>query len=378
MVIATGSELTTYQFTGPRALPIEEARSRPTAYHDRYGRTCYEQLGRHPHDIITALACEDGTGDIVVGHVSGLLQKCRVSAGRGKRPEIRSISRFSHARQAVQALDTSRSGLLACASAHNGGTVSLYQISSPWQEPYSWRINRKPWSIKLDPANKSPRWLALGQSGPSPLLIYPLGEDGTAVDTDEPIRLLGNEWSTAVYGFASPPPSSHIGHASQVIVSAWYDGYARIHDLRQPSRQPVMALEDPYADVPLYSVACGGGAGCTVAAGTARHGLVRLWDVRSARSDNKAGSSIFGPGKDSSPVYGLYMEHDRLFGVTDRRAWMLEFGRDSSVHPRRDEGYARDYGYRSNGYGRAGQQQREDDRNVYFYRHAEMKLARAG
>lgn len=382
MVISSGSELTTYTFAGSRALPVEEACARPQAFRDRYGRTCHEQLGRHPHDIITALACEEGTGDIVVGHVSGLLQKCRITAQRGRRPEILSTSRYSHSRCAVQALDTTKSGLLACVSSQKGGAVSLYKLASPWQEPNTWNLLNKPWSLKLEPSSKTPHWLAVGQSGPSPLLVYALGEDGSPSDKDDPIRLLGNEWSTAVYGFASPPSTSNIGHASQVLVSAWYDGYVRVHDLRRPSRQAVLSLEDPYADVPLYSVACGGGAGCTIVAGTARHGLVRVWDLRAARSDKTSGSSLFGPGKDSSPVYGLYMEHDRLFAVTDRRAWMLEFGQsgatDRTQNQKQRNHALNGYGYKY-GQGRRGAQQQaaDDASGVYYYRHAEMRLVRA-
>ena len=376
MIIASGSDLTTYTFAGNKALPVEEARSRSVIMRDRYGRTCYEQLGRHRHDIITAMACEDDTGDVIVGHVTGLLQKCRITSDKGKRPEMRSISRYTHSPHAIQALDISKSGLMACVTADKGGTVSLYKLASPWLEPYTWKLRNKPWSMMLDPSGKSPRWLAVGQSGHSPLLVYELGEDGLPTSTEDPIHLLGNEWSTAVYGFTSPPPTSPIGNAAHIIVSAWYDGYARLHDLRRPSRQPVLTLEDPFADVPLYSVACGGGAGCTVAAGTARHGLVRLWDIRSAKDDIKSGSSLFGPGKDNSPVYGLHMEHDRLFGVTDKRAWMLEFGQPTPSIWKQpvDRGYS----YRNGRQCGRSQQQESTASDVYYYRHAEMRLAKVG
>ena len=122
MIIANGVDLTTYAFSGHRALPTEEARSRQMVTRDRYGRSCYEQLGRHQHDIITALACDNATGDVIVGHVSGLLQKCRITVDQHKRPQIQSISRYTHARRPVQALDTSVSGLMVSVMGDKGGS----------------------------------------------------------------------------------------------------------------------------------------------------------------------------------------------------------------------------------------------------------------
>lgn len=326
LVVAGGSSLSTFIFPGHSAKPVEEIYVRPTTHRDSSGRIHSHSLGRTPTDDITSIACIEGTGEFVLAHVSGLLQRCKIEGSQGERPRLRSVCRYGNSKRIIQAVSASKAGLLASVASHHGGTISLHKVFSPWQDPITWRTKQKPWTLLLDPGSTRPRWLALGESGSMPCQMYELTEAGVPVDKDQPISLLGNSCSTAVYDFTSPPPASPLGHASQTIISGWYDGTVRIHDLRRQSRMPVLMMYDPFADVPVYSVACGGGAGYTVAAGTARHGLVRTWDVRKAKDDVKAGTSIFGPGRDASPVYGLQMEHDRLFGVTDRRAWMMSFG----------------------------------------------------
>jgi len=77
----------------------------------------------------------------------------------------------------------------------------------------------------------------------------------------------------------------------------------------------------------VYSVAQGGGASAHVLAGSSRHGIVRVWDVRQP----KAGWSAFSPGKDASPVYAMAMEASRVFGVTEARTFVLDF--DPAVRP---------------------------------------------
>ena len=346
-------------------MPVEESHIHATRYQGSDGRRRSRWLGRNETDIITALTCLEGTGDIVLGHHSGLLQRCRVVRGTRGQMEYQSISRFAHSRHSVQALSAHQSGLLACATPQSGGgVIALYPTKSPWLEPYSWRIETKPWTLHLEPGANRPAWLAVGQSGYQPLATYMLGEDGEPMDADKPVSLLGNERPTSVYSFVSPPPRSPLGHASNTLISGYYDGMVRIHDFRRPSRLPVLSLEDPFADVAIYSVACGGGAGYTVAAGTSMHGVVRVWDVRKAESNRRSGVSFFGPGKDRSPVYNLVMGHDRLFGVTDSRAWMLEFHGDPH---RRIETVRYNRGYNI-----------APAPTLSYYTHTDMKLLKAG
>lgn len=386
LIVAGGSSLSTFTFPGHAAQPVEETYLRPSSYRDSNGRLLNDWIGRTATDDVTSIACIEGTGDFILSHVSGLLQKCRVEQpSAGGRPYVRSLCRYTHSKRTIQAIDCSKSGLLASVASHRGGIVSLYRTASPWLEATTWRVTQKPWSVLLDPSVTRPRWLAVGEAGPSPCHLYELGQDGLPVNRDDPTSLLGNSSSTAVYGFASPPQGSPLGDSGQTIISGWYDGYVRIHDLRQPSRMPTISMTDSFADSPIYSVDGGGGAGYTVVGGTARHGLIRVWDVRKASENTKTGTSIFGPGKDSSPVYGLQMEHDRLFGVTDRRAWMMKFGEPSTRKQNSDPEPGRTYTeHRSHNerhhqslprFSRSRIASR-DSRQLSYYRHSDMSLRR--
>ena len=57
------------------------------------------------------------------------------------------------------------------------------------------------------------------------------------------------------------------------------------------------------------------------AGGGARHGTVAMFDVRAPKS----GWSCFSPEGRGSPVYKLVGEGGRLWGVTEKRAFVLAF-----------------------------------------------------
>lgn len=183
-----------------------------------------------------------------------------------------------------------------------------------------------------------------------------------------------NLQSTAVYGLCAPPPSFPSGSLpGQVLISGWFDGFVRIYDLRSSKRTvsrasldegttphlaPVLSLSDPWSLEPLYAVSAGGSSGSHIAAGSARHSVISFWDVRSPttsssssqpannsyhgwnnasdsmpRNDSSAksgvvasGWSVHGPGNDSSPVYDVIMESSRVWGVTQSRAFVYDFG----------------------------------------------------
>lgn len=58
-----------------------------------------------------------------------------------------------------------------------------------------------------------------------------------------------------------------------------------------------------------------------IAGGGARHGTVCLFDIRYP----KKGWSIFSPGGKGSPVYSLKGEGGKIWGVTEKRAFVLAF-----------------------------------------------------
>lgn len=376
MLVGGGTAISTLKFSHIGGPPDTEVYLESGRY--RRGQPRISQngwIGRSPTDAITGIAPLEGTGTFVVSHLFGLLQKCTIENTHG-RPNIRSLSRYSHPKRIIQAIDASASGLFASITSQRDSSISLYHHARPWQEPFVWDISSKAWTVKMD-QSKSPAWLALGHSSFTPFSIYTLGQDGLPINVAKPTQLLGNKSSTSVYGIATPPPTSPLGGSSNTIVSAWYDGTVRIHDLRRASRQPILELVDPLGDAPLYSVACGGGSGCTVAAGTARHSLVRLWDIRFAHKDKSSGLSVFGPGKDNSPVYSLFMDHDRIFAATDKRVFMLEFGHleDRYIEQRQDAVYGRQT-TQWNSY-HSSQMLRPRKPELWYYRHSDMQLRQA-
>jgi hypothetical protein len=58
-----------------------------------------------------------------------------------------------------------------------------------------------------------------------------------------------------------------------------------------------------------------------IAGGGARHGTVCLFDIRYP----KKGWSVFSPGGKGSPVYSLKGEGGKIWGVTEKRAFVLAF-----------------------------------------------------
>jgi WD40 repeat protein len=184
--------------------------------------------------------------------------------------------------------------------------------------------------------------------------------------TTDPDNLL----SSAVYGLTQAPLSSPWGSSPQVIASGWFDGRARIYDLRCATRSPtpseftslslsslslsndpashssrpkytatgtplltpVLVMADRWSTEPIYSLSSGGGSGAHLAAGTARHSVVSFWDVRAP----KDGWSVHAPGNDRSPVFNVHLESSRLFGVTELRGFTYDFVSSHFPDPRRD------------------------------------------
>ncbi|WVQ98540.1 hypothetical protein IAU59_005666 [Kwoniella sp. CBS 9459] len=172
---------------------------------------------------------------------------------------------------------------------------------------------------------------------------------------------------------ASTPSSSHspsgsgldvlsTNHHPSTLLSAWYDSHLRLHDLRSSSRLPASSYMDPYtwADGSAFYSTCFLG-GHYIAGGGARHGTVSIFDIRKndrpitktrvedrlidadqngnadgdafrmARQQHGAstrprpGWSCFSPGGKGSPVYKLQGEGGRIWGVTERRLFLLSF-----------------------------------------------------
>ncbi|KAG2338505.1 hypothetical protein BDR05DRAFT_918494 [Suillus weaverae] len=228
----------------------------------------------------------------------------------------------------VESLTCSDDMLLSLSSF---GTAGLCNLSSNSPLVSAINLDCRSWCSFICMKSSTP-FTAFGTTSPNPLVVHAVDPSSLS---PAPFAILHptRERSTAVYDITDAPPSAPWGSSKQVIVSGWYDGAVQVHDMRSGWRdfgvtgtpaplRPMLTLRDPWSDEPIYSVSCGGGSSSVVAAGTARHSVVAFWDVRRPTE----GWSVHAPGNDSSPVYSLILESSRVFGVTQSRPFVLDFG----------------------------------------------------
>jgi hypothetical protein len=372
LVVAAGSDLYSYVFEPPRA-GNEAPRVRfECLYHLR-------EPGAPRLDVTGAAFVPDG-GDnqtICMGFEDGILELVTLPSPPAAEKELvvpsdcRSpleidagdlIESLCSCSSDILSLSLSgRATFLSLASSlpsSSSSSSSLSSNSSLSAFPYTTlELDGRGWSSHLNSSASTP-YAAFGTSSPTPLVLHALVSDGFS---RTPLAILGagnnvSSRQSAVYGITRTPSGAPWGGEDQVIVSGWYDGLVRVHDLRTPSYSapgedasfdPVLKLYDPWSTEPIYSVAAGGGSGSHIAAGSARHSVVSFWDVRASASallpspavdasslapsplsdaNRKHGFSIHGPGNDPSPVYSLILESSRLFAATQSRAFVYDFG----------------------------------------------------
>ncbi|KAI9573615.1 hypothetical protein HD554DRAFT_2202280 [Boletus coccyginus] len=234
-----------------------------------------------------------------------------------------------HGTNVVQSISCSSRTLL---SLSQWGSVILTNLASDSLSSTSVDLGTRSWTSHLCKSSSS-SYAVFGTTSSSPLSLHYIAPHGFS-----PTPRTAPQQCTAV---TCAPPSSPLGPSEQIVISGWYDGSVRIYDLRvphhsqrlptpssasslssPPSLLPVLTLRDPWSPEPIYAVSCGGGSASFVTAGTARHSVVAFWDVRQPSQ----GWSVHTPGNDSSPVYSIILESSRLFGATQSRPFVYDFG----------------------------------------------------
>lgn len=299
------------------------------------------RMGRAATDDLTGVMAVPGTCDVVIGSLSGTLRRVRM-----EQDETRSIATYAsptmggNAKMAIEALSAT-SELIATAStarlgarrgASSGeagaentrgtGTVSLYALKSPWQAPYSLSVSTKPWSVHI----LSNTTLAVGHSGHTPLSTFALRPSG--IDELSRRDYTGPPFKSAVYAFAPYPAFSP---RDDLILTGWYDGVVRLYDIRQSTSTAAIELGDAWSADAVYSLASSPSLSHQVTVGTARHSSIKLGDLRRPVSADTASgyaglhTTIYAAA-DQSPIYSVACDGKaRVFGVTERRAFMLDF-----------------------------------------------------
>lgn len=292
-------------------------------------------------DVTSMAFVDDNEEDrtVCVGFDDGCVEHLRLplhdSSNLRRRVTVRRAPHaalHSHGRGAIESVSHSRNSLLSLSS---WGSVAFNDLSSPSVSPTTLELQARSWTSHLCMTASTP-YAAFGTTNTehsSPILLHYITPSSLS-----PVASLTLDSSkhrkSAVYGITRPPPSSPLGSSDQVIVSGWYDGGVRVHDLRACERGvssgngtgsallPALELRDPWTPEPVYCVSCGGGSASFIAAGTARHSVVAFWDIRHPAK----GWSVYAPGNDPSPIYSIILESSRLFGATQSRPFVYDFG----------------------------------------------------
>lgn len=262
-------------------------------------------------DIVGAI--EMPNDEVVIAQYDGTLQRFSL----GSNGSLKSIAHYAHPKRSnLHTLSVGSEGELIT-TITSSGLVSTFKTKSPWIPPNTFEIKDRAWSsMTISRHPHLPPAVYIGITGG--VAIHSLEFSGSA-----PMRFLtGPDLPSRSSPYDMTFPSQPSAHHPSLLLSSWYDSYLRLHDLRTSSSSPVLEFFDPWqwADgSAVYSTTFL--AENHIAGGGARHGSVCLFDIRQP----KTGWSIFSPGGKGSPVYALKGEGGRLWGVTEKRAFVLAF-----------------------------------------------------
>ena len=318
LIVTSRTHVDSYTFHSPR-IPTHSPQIRTEASLELGG-------GGAMADVITSIAPahdQDGA-EFYIGLASGNVARMSVNTNGSGTLHLPTSIEAIHSGDSVLALSSKRDILLGVsqngiATVSNAGSAETSDLKT------------RAWTCHLSNDHAT-----FGLTSKSPLIVHTIQPSGISKQPTYILDLTSQDThsKSAVFGVCGTPPSTTWG-SDQVLVSGWYNGSVNIHDLRTstglrdpsspsstPHLLPVLTFVEPSVD-PIYCVATGGGSSNYIAAGLARHGMVAFWDVRGRRS---AGWSVYAPGNDSSPVYSLVLESSRLFGVSQARPFVYDFG----------------------------------------------------
>ncbi|KAF7346488.1 F-box domain-containing protein [Mycena sanguinolenta] len=312
LIVGAGNVIYSYTFglsTNGEAPPIVmEGSCALITLHDR--RSCITALTFIPDGGLDQTLC--------VGFQDGSFERILISS-RSKHQTNTTLHVHRQAahplrlpdKDFLESLSSSRTSLL---SLSGSGQATFSDIETPTLTS-TIVLGVRSWASRLCMESTSP-YAAFGTSlRATPLTIHSITSDALS------------QFPSAILGQAQPGRRGSAyqdGTMEQSLstISALPLGVAPPTTGYRPLLRPVLTLDNSWSMEPIYSVSSGGGSGSYVAAGWARHSLVSMWDVRSPIG----GLSVHAPLNDPSPVYSLILESSRLFGVTQSRPFVLDFG----------------------------------------------------
>lgn len=292
----------------------------------------------HPNRDITALVAAPGGSTeadrtIFVGYSDGAVERLVLSDSPNscQLSYIRAAwERYDLQCGLIESLSLSSSHLL---SVSWNGAVTFLSLNLAEPSHTVLDLDHRSWCGYLSTHASSP-FAAFGVTAVQALPIYNVLPSHIAPQPSLFLEAKSNvDRPSAAYAIMPSPTSSPWGSSDQVIVSGWFDGVVRVHDLRASARSPsqgtlpprllpVLTLEDPWSAQPIYSLCNGGGSGAHIVAGSARHSVLAFWDVRAASK----GWCVHAPGNDPSPVYSIVTDGPRVFGANESQGFVFDFG----------------------------------------------------
>lgn len=254
---------------------------------------------------ISAIATTKISDEILLGFVDGRIQLVKLPGSSSKygRPQIlQSASPLGN--MCVEAMDFDHS---------TGATLSAFRNGQVKVNQASFDLDARPWCSRFIQAGCI---TASGCKSKMPLVIHDFGQAKPRV-----VRTYSKESSevSSVYAIRNMTPAT--------ILSAWYDGTTRLHDLRSAQDRPATIWRDAFDDSASYSLAT---LGNTIFTGSAQNCTVRIYDIRKP-SQKLYNASLFLGGKiERGPVYSLVAEHEKLFGATETSVRSIDFWHTSS------------------------------------------------
>lgn len=218
-----------------------------------------------------------------------------------------------------------------------------------------WKTNDRIWSAcfaQITMSDRRPPWIAIGTGSCEGVLVYSL----TTKSPERFASLYCDGVSIYSIKTASMKNNKSIRH---VLYAGCFDGKLRTFDVTKAinanDSNALSVMYDKYDPSAMYCLLTGiGQDGMQIAAGTARHGVVKMFDVREAVKDTKRdknnqerekeiihkedasliaqcipdierqGWSMFAAHPSRSPTYSLAGNIDRIFGVTDQKLWQVD------------------------------------------------------
>lgn len=310
-------------------------------------------------DVCTSAQLDRAGHLLALGRVNGLVEVIEIQPGGGKdghdrvRVNLAWYWRDLMSTDGIQSMTSCPdSGLLAICSKR--GDVWLLSVARSRQRNskrtldvrpiHHWSVQTRIWSACFGgrvQGRSSASWLAIGTASAEGILLF-------ALDPISHLPSLANTLSCnriSVYALKADV-GRQVG--DDHLFAGCYDGKLRLFNISKALERgevgPARIMSDRFDSSAIYCLCLGvGQGGRQIAAGTARHGIVKIFDPtpalqagrvvqrQTAKANDNAeedaeseGWSIFAAHPSRSPTYALAGQHDRLFGVTDQKLWQID------------------------------------------------------